>query len=647
MKIKLGMFLALLGLLILPPTVFAASFEPYISYATGSRPEAVAVGDVNGDGKNDVVMTTSAYFDPANDYKLFVFLQNSAGQLDTPIKYPVSGDPASVAIGDMNNDGKQDVAVGNKSNIQVFNQNQAGGLEAGVVYNTTNSLSIETGDFNHDGLLDVAGIGWGTGTVTVFCQNSTGSLGMPVTYAVQHGGYDELEAGDVNNDGWTDLIVMSGQTYAIPNLGILYQQANGFSQPASYRVGQSINTHGVAVGDINDDQLTDVIVSYGGNQPTAYLGTFNQNAQGTLDAVVNYAAYDCPEAVAAADVNADGRTDVLVLNGGWNALSLYLQDTNGNYLQAYSRYVIPYASHYNPQGLAVGDFNSDGQADVAIADYNQGLVILYNHNDAVVPVTGISMNMTEDILTVGETLALRASITPADASNQILQWTSSNPAVATVDSTGQATALAPGPAIITADTTDGSELSASCLVTVEAAYVAVGGVMLENVIDSMDVNATHQLKAMIMPANATNQAVTWSSSDSAIATVTSTGLVKALSLGTAALTVTTADGSHTATCLVTVKAVEAAVKGVTLSSSSVSLPVNGKVLLTASIQPTNAANQAVTWTSSNSSIAAVTGSGLDGVVRAIKPGTATITVKTIDGGYTATCEVIVKKLPRK
>jgi len=141
MKIKLGMFLALLGLLILPPTVFAASFEPYISYATGSRPEAVAVGDVNGDGKNDVVMTTSAYFDPANDYKLFVFLQNSAGQLDTPIKYPVSGDPASVAIGDMNNDGKQDVAVGNKSNIQVFNQNQAGGLEAGVVYNTTNSLS--------------------------------------------------------------------------------------------------------------------------------------------------------------------------------------------------------------------------------------------------------------------------------------------------------------------------------------------------------------------------------------------------------------------------------------------------------------------------------------------------------------------------
>jgi len=510
----------------------------------------VAIGDVNGDGKNDVVMTTSYAFDPANDYKLFVFLQNSAGQLDTPIKYPVSGDPASVVIGDL------------------------------------------------------------------------------------------------NNDGWTDLIVMSGQTYAIPNLGILYQQTGGFSQPASYRVGQSINTHGVAVGDINHDQLKDVIVIYGGNQPSSYVGTFNQNAQGTLDAVVSYAAYDCPEVVEVADINADGRTDVLVLNGGWNALSLYLQDTTGN-LQAYSRYQIPYASHYNPQGLAVGDFNSDGKADVAIADYNHGLVILYNQNDAVVPVTGISLNMTEDILTVGETLELSAAITPAHASNQSLQWASSNPAVATVTGSGQVTALAPGISIITATTTDDSKLSATCAVTVEAADVAVEGVTINNPIDNMDVNSTYQLNATIMPTNTTNQAVTWTSSNSAIAAVTGTGLVEALNPGTATITVTTADGGFFATCTVTVNAVEAAVKGVTLNPSSVSLPVNGKVLLTASISPINAADQAVTWTSSNSSIAAVTGSGLDGLVRAIKPGTAIITVKTIDGGYTATCEVIVKKLTRK
>lgn len=557
MKIKptILTLLILFILLVLPQTVFALDFEQYQNYVTGSRPEAVAIGDVNGDGKNDVVMTTSYNFDPENDYKLFVFLQNSDGVLNLPVKYPVSGNysnrPTSTAVCDLNNDGKNDVVVGNKgSNIEVFIQNQSGGLNAGVIYNTSNSLSIKTGDFNNDGLMDVAGIGWGTNSIDILCQQSNGLLGTPVTYTVQHGGYDELEAGDVNNDGLTDLIVMSGQTYSIPNIGILYQQANGFSQPAYYIVGENINTHGVAVGDINSDQLNDVIVSYGGNQPSSFIGTFNQNTQGSLDPVVNYAAYDCPEAVETADVNSDGRMDVLVLNGGWNTLSLYLQDTNGG-LMAYSRYEIPYASHYNPQGLAAGDFNSDGKVDVAIADYNNGLVILYNFT--VVPVTGISLNKTADTLTVGETETLSAIITPSNATNQKINWASDNPAVATVDDSGKVTAIGPGTANITATTSDGSNLQATCVLTVKAAYVPVTGVILNKTIDYIRVKNTDQLIATIIPADATTKDVTWTSSNSAVATVSSTGLVTALKPGTTIITVKTNDGGFTATCEVFVK----------------------------------------------------------------------------------------------
>jgi len=278
MKIKIAM-LAVFILLVLPQTVIAVDFEQYINYETGSWPEAVAIGDVNGDGKNDVVMTTSSYFDPTNDYMLFVFLQNCDRGLNQPIKYPVNGKPTSVAICDLNNDGKKDVVVGNNNNIQLFTQNESGGLNSGVIYNTTNSLSIKTGDFNNDGLMDVAGIGWGSGSIDILCQQRDGLLGTPITYAVEHGGYDELEAGDVNNDGLTDLIVMSGQMYSIPNISILYQQANGFSQPTSYRVGVNVNTHGVAVGDINNDKLNDVIVSYGGNRPTSFIGTFNLDSR--------------------------------------------------------------------------------------------------------------------------------------------------------------------------------------------------------------------------------------------------------------------------------------------------------------------------------------------------------------------------------
>ena len=375
MKIKIcTAFIALLLVLLLPQTTKAADyFKPYINYYTESLPEAVAIGDVNGDEKNDVVMTTSFNNNPENDYKLLVFLQNSAGSLNPPIKYSVSGDPSSVDICDLNNDGKKDVVVGNNNSIEIFIQNQLGGLNSGVIYNTTNSLSIKTRDFNHDGLMDVAGIGWGSDSVDILFQNSNGTLGTPITYSIKHGGYDELEAGDVNNDGLTDVIVMSGQGDPNSNIGILYQQANGFSQPAYYSVGGNELTHGVAVGDINNDKLNDVIVSYGGNR----IGTFNQNSQGTLNPIVKSEANYCPESVEVADVNSDGRKDVLVLNSGWDTLSLYLQAGNG-VLMPYSHYSTRHATTFNTQALAVGDFNSDGNVDVAIADHNHQLVILYS-----------------------------------------------------------------------------------------------------------------------------------------------------------------------------------------------------------------------------------------------------------------------------
>jgi hypothetical protein len=155
-----------------------------------------------------------------------------------------------------------------------------------------------------------------------------------------------------------------------------------FSAPVYYHLEEDELTHGVAVGDVNGDSLQDVVVTYGGNSPSSKIGVFLQNRTRTLQPAITYDSYDIPEPVAIADVNNDGRQDVILAHGGWVALGVYLQGRNGSLLPE-ELYPLPYATHYNPQGLAVGDINDDGLNDVVIADYNNGLVVLYNIYDIV------------------------------------------------------------------------------------------------------------------------------------------------------------------------------------------------------------------------------------------------------------------------
>jgi Domain of unknown function DUF11/FG-GAP-like repeat len=236
---------------------------------------------------------------------------------------------------------------------------------------------VRLGNLNGDARLDVAAIGWGTNTVSVLLNDGAGGLQAPASYPAQHAGYDDLEVGDVSGDGRDDLVVMSGQTYAVPNLSVVPQlAAGGFGAAAEYRVAPSTNTNGVGIGDLTGDGRNDVVLSFGGNRPSSNLAVFPQTSSGTLGAPVVSPSYDIPEPVEVADVDRDGRADVVTLHGGWNRAGVYLQQPGGG-LGSEDLYEIPYASHYEAEGLAVGDFSGDGAQDLAIADYNNGLVVLY------------------------------------------------------------------------------------------------------------------------------------------------------------------------------------------------------------------------------------------------------------------------------
>ena len=175
--------------------------------------------------------------------------------------------------------------------------------------------------------------------------------------------------------------------------------------------------------------------------------------------------------------------------------------------------------------------------------------------------------------------------------------------------------------------------------TIEAAAnVPVDRVALSPSTLNLKEDETGTLTATVEPSNATNKNVTWESSNTSVATVDASGLVTAVSAGTATITVTTEDGDKTATCEVTVTAATVSVTGVTLNKTSTSLYVGDTETLTATVAPANATNKAVIWTSSNPSVAKVE----NGVVTALACGTAVITATAADGsGASASCTVTV------
>ena len=263
----------------------------------------------------------------------------------------------------------------------------------------------------------------------------------------------------------------------------------------------------------------------------------------------------------------------------------------------------------------------------------------------VYKVTEVKLDKDSLSLEVGGTATLTATITPSNATDQNVTWSSDPSGIVTItpdtSDSKKATITATGTGTTTIKATvDGK--SAECSVTVNAAAtVPVESVSLDKTELSLEVGGEETLTATVAPTNATNKNVTWESSNTSVATVDASGLVTAVSAGTATITVTTVDQSKTATCEVTVAAATVPVTGVTLSQNEAHLYYNrtpNTLTLTATVAPDNATNKAVTWASSNPSVAKVE----NGVVTALACGTAVITATAADGsGASASCTVTV------
>lgn len=234
-----------------------------------------------------------------------------------------------------------------------------------------------------------------------------------------------------------------------------------------------------------------------------------------------------------------------------------------------------------------------------------------------------------------KTIQLTATVSPDNASDKTLIWTSSNPKYAKVSSTGKVTGLKSGKTVTITVTTKSGKKVDSCKVYVGS--VDVSGVKLNKSSATMGAGSTLQLKATITPSTATNKNVKWASSNTKVAKVNSKGLVTAVANGTALISCTTVDGEIVAICKITVKTVK--VMGIKLNKNSTSLNVGDSETLKATIVPGDASNQNVKWESTDSSVAKVNSKGK---ITAVSSGVVRIRAVTEDGSYVGVCIVTVR-----
>lgn len=254
---------------------------------------------------------------------------------------------------------------------------------------------------------------------------------------------------------------------------------------------------------------------------------------------------------------------------------------------------------------------------------------------SAISVTDVVLDPKTLTMTEGDCMTIIATISPSNATNRNLRWSSSDEMVASV-ADGKVTAHRAGKAVIVVSTEDGG-LTANCQVTVNSKAVRVESVNLDRKDLALMVGESATLTATVFPSNATDKNVRWTSTNTSVVSAMD-GKVTALKVGSATITVTTEDGGKTANCQVSVNPKIVNVESVSLDRTELTLTEGESTTLTAVVFPSNATDRNVRWSSSDVTVASV----VNGKVTALKAGSTIVTVTTEDGGRTASCRVTVK-----
>lgn len=369
MRPSLRLFLGSLGLLGLAGCSSSDDGWSYRTYLVNG----IAVADTDANGLPDILGMVSEDVDgtPVQGY-VASRLQDTPGTFVMPTRFGVGRGPANLVTADLNADGRPDLVVANATDqtvsVRLADPARPGSFLPATVLATPGRvpLDVAAGDLDGDGRMDVAVAASGANSVLVFTQTATGTFNAPVAFAVG-GDPQALTVADLDGNGLADLAVAtSSDAVSI----LLQTSAATFAPAVDYATG--VQPVALRAADLNGDGRLDLLTANWGaslNPGSLGLSLLLQAAPGTFGAPAHFATGYRSAALVVGDVNGDGRPDVTVANAGLpgdpGSVSVFLQDAAaaGSLLPAAT-----YLGTWGPLGVALGDMDGDGRPDLVLAD---------------------------------------------------------------------------------------------------------------------------------------------------------------------------------------------------------------------------------------------------------------------------------------
>jgi hypothetical protein len=374
--------------------ITSCDFVPKVDFSTGTNPQSIAMGDLDGDGKADMAVTNSS----SNTVSIFRNTSTS-GVISYAVKvdFPTGTTPRSIAIGDLDGDGKVDLAITNFSSatVSVFRNTSVSGIisySPKIDFNTvTTPISVAIGDLDGDGKADLA-VATSNGSITngaasVFRNTSNVGIISFATKVDFTAGINprSIAIGDLDGDGKSDLAV----TNAVSNTVSVFRNTSSgtvISYAAKVDFPTGASPEFVAIGDLDGDGKADLTVA--NQQSTASVFTVsalrNTGTIGTISyaAKVDFTSGPQPGSISIADLNGDGKADLAVANGTASPSSSTVSVFSNNGSSGTISFLpkVDFATGTQPFSVAVSDVDGDGRPDLATANSVSNTVSVFRNN---------------------------------------------------------------------------------------------------------------------------------------------------------------------------------------------------------------------------------------------------------------------------